>query len=210
MLPFKSLWQTVAKFVRAPKFGKMTVSKAKQRARWRRNKAAERRRIKDEKQPIPIDPIFEQSVWIERDKRLRSFPWEMPRQPDGSPYKRRMYGETQALVCDVWAVELILENQTVGKKISTGQIASWLQQNGKTHGVKASSLRTKVWRAREVVSHLENAPARKGTGQYWPAFPNSVTEHRSGLMQSVDDTFSILEREGLFEPNPLKNPTSES
>jgi hypothetical protein len=30
------------------------------------------------------------------------------------------------------------------------------------------------------------------------------------LMQSVDDTFSILEREGLFEPNPLKNPTSES
>lgn len=167
----------------------MPVDQEKRRARWRRNKADERRRKTAGQQHPPIDPGFERSIWAERDKRLRTFPWNLPRLADGRSHHRRMYEETYDLVCDVWAVETLLMTQRDGAKVSDGKIADWLYGSGKTHDVKLSSLRTKVWRARKVVRYLEEAPARDGNGPFWPKFPESVAEHGSWLAQHVKELF---------------------
>lgn len=166
----------------------MPIDVEKQRARWRRNKASERRIKKaNEQARAPIDPDFEKSVWAERDKRRRNFSWEHKRLVDGRPFARRTC--SKSLVCDVWAAELILSSYNPDNKISDGKIATCLIEKGKHHNVKATSLRTKVWRARQVVRFLEDAPARDGEGRYWPKFPDSVAEDGSGLVQHIKGIF---------------------
>jgi len=98
---------------------------------------------------------------------------------------------------------------TSGSKVSDGQIATNLIQRGKDYKVKESSLRTKVWRARQVVRYLEDAPARDGKGRYWPKFPESVAEHGSGLIQHIDDVFTRLQQVGLVKHHPLREPNSD-
>lgn len=164
----------------------MAIDKAKQNARWRRNKADQRKRERARRpQPPPISPEFEKQVWAERDRRLRNFPWDMPRAADGSYYRRRTREETYPLICDVWAVQTLLESQNFHPRISDGMIAEVLWDMGKTYGLKLSSLRTRVWLAREIICHLETAPARSFQGPYWPKFPLSVDEHGTGLLQHM-------------------------
>jgi hypothetical protein len=187
----------------------MPIDFEKRRARWQRNKAAERKRHKTSKQLPPIDPDFERSIWAERDKRLDNFPWDMPRLPDGRAFHRRLYEETYDLICDVWAVEALLTSQHGSLKVSDGKIANALHDLGKHCELERPSLRTKVWRARQVVRYLEDAPARGGRGRYWPKFPGSVAEHGSGLIQHVDDVFARLQRHGLVTHHPLRKPNTD-
>lgn len=133
----------------------------------------------------------------------------MPRLPDGRAFHRRLYEETYDLICDVWAVELLLTSQHSGSKISDGKIANALHDIGKHCDLKKPSLRTKVWRARQVVRYLEDAPAREGKGRYWPQFPESVAEHGSGLIQHIDDVFTRLEHLGLVKHHPLRKTNTD-
>lgn len=174
----------------------MAVNKRKQKARWKRNKADQRLREREAKPtPRPIDPEVTERVWAERDKRLRNFPWDMPRAADGSHYRRRTRENTYPLVCDVWAVKTLMESQDSFTRITDGMIAKALWDMGKNHGLKKTSLRTKVWVARQIISHLESAPARDFRGAYWPKFPDSVADHGSGVMQHVNIVLRILGKE---------------
>lgn len=177
------------------------------RERWRRNKRAERQRLREKRKrdeaqrpsPPNLDADFLDQVWAERDKRLRNFPWRMPHLPDRKFFKNTSNFSSQALVCDVWAAEVILAASSIGDRISDGDIAKYLIKHGRDHGVKPSSLRTKVWRTRPIVRFLEEAPVWDRPGKYWPKFPESMQELGSGLQQHVDKVMAYLEATGAFE-----------
>lgn len=159
----------------------------KRRARWRRNKEAQRNRTKlAATNEVTINEDLAKRVWAERDRRLRNFPWSLSHLPGRRFYPRRMRESSYPLVCDVWAVEILLQDGQDDKRISDGKIAKWLIANGRSPDVKATSLRTLVGRARIVVRHLEDSPARGGHGPFWPKFPEPVAEMGSGLMQHVN------------------------
>lgn len=177
----------------------MAIDNDAQRARWRRNKRAYRERLSSQKpKPPPIDPDFEAAVWVERDRRLRNFPWwvwdlkEMPGHELKRYYPRQTRDATYPFICDVWAAITLLESQYGGDKISNALISSFLWERGKAHGVKRASLRTKVPRARKIIQHLEDAPAPDGVGSHWPKFPATVPERGSGLKQHVDMVMNNL------------------
>lgn len=177
------------------------------RDRWRRNKAAERRRLREkciagdpgDQTPPKLDTDLLDQVWAERDKRLRNFPMHMPHLPDRKFFKNSSNFASQALVCDVWAAEVILVALKPDTKISDGEIARFLINQGRTHGVKPSSLRTKVWRTRPIVRFLEEAPIWDRPGCYWPKFPESMPELGSGIQQHVDKVMAYLEAIGAIE-----------
>ena len=177
------------------------------RDRWRRNKAAERQRLREQREaseaqepPQPeLDADFLEKVWAERDKRERNFPWRMPHLPERKYFKNSSNFASQALVCDVWAAEVILAALKPDSELSDGEIARFLIEQKRTHGVKPSSLRTKVWRTRPIVRFLEEAPIWNGPGNYWPKFPESMLELGSGLQQHVDKVMAHLEAAGAFE-----------
>ena len=177
------------------------------RDRWRRNKAAERQRLREQRNAdeaeVPalseLDTDFLKKVWAERDKRARNFPWRMPHLPERKFFKNSSNFASQALVCDVWAAELILAAQRPETEISDGEIARFLISKGRTQGVKPSSLRVKVWRTRPIVRFLEEAPIWDRPGCYWPKFPESMPELGSGLQQHVDQVMAHLVAVGAFE-----------
>ena len=99
----------------------MTIDKEKQRARWQRNKAAQRNRQKVTRPSLPpIDANFAELVWKERDKRLRNFPWYLPPLPNRRYYPRNLSNASHPFICDVWAVLTLLESQNPGARISSG------------------------------------------------------------------------------------------
>lgn len=177
------------------------------RDRWKRNKAAERKRLRDKRaaheatqpQPSDLDADFLNQVWQERDKRERNFPMHMLHLPNRKFFKNGGNFASQALVCDVWAAEVILAALKPEAEISDGQIAMFLIKQQRTHGVKPSSLRTKVWRTRPIVRFLEESPIWDRPGNYWPKFPESMPELGSGLQQHVDKVMAYLEATGAFE-----------
>jgi len=154
----------------------------------------------ESRKPTPprLDASFLDQVWTERDKRLRNFPMYMPHLPDRKFFKNNGNFASQALVCDVWAAEVILAASKPDSEISDGEIARYLIEQERTHGVKPSSLRTKVWRTRPMVRFLEEAPIWDRPGKYWPKFPESMPELGSGLQQHVDKVMAYLEAVGAL------------
>lgn len=144
--------------------GEVEASREKQRARWRRNKRAERLR----KRPAghrPLSPDLIERIWVERDQRLANYPlflWNHPNWHWGRG--------SNAFQCDVWAVRTLLEWELGIKKISDGKIARWMVEHDLTHGYRPASLRTMVWRAREAIAILETAEGRVKGSPCWPPF----------------------------------------
>ncbi len=134
---------------------------AKRRARWARNKIAERAR-KAPQEPPPLDPPQIAAIWAERDRRRQIYPhflWNHPGWHGG-----RGSFEFQT---DVWAVRTIIRAQTGKDRVTAGKIAQWMDANGLTHGFKINSLRTMVYRAFEAIEILETVGRRKGDPPYW-------------------------------------------
>lgn len=162
----------------------MAINREAQRARWRRNKHDQRKREKATKpKPRSIHPDLKASVWAERDKRLRNFPWWVWDLKDGRYYPRQTRPETYPFICDVWAAITLLQHQYPYQDLTNGMIGKFLWESQKSGGVKRASLRTKVPRARLIIEHLEDAPALDFRGPYWPKFPGTVAEHGTGLQQ---------------------------
>lgn len=138
------------------------------KARWLRNKRAERSRNRAAQAP-PLPEKLIAEIWRERDRRLENYPryhWN---------HQNWRYGRgSEEFQCEVWAVKTLLELQTPTKKISDGMISKWLVLHGVTHGYNASSLRTMVWRARQAIEFLETVTGRAGSAPCWPPFECSV------------------------------------
>lgn len=164
---------SVAKHVRAPTAHLMVNDReptevdpraAKQRARWVRNKRAERVR-NALPEPPPLDPPQILAILEERDRRRQTYPhflWNHPGWHGG-----RGSFEFQT---DVWAVRTLIRAQTGKDRVTAGKVARWMEVNGLTHGFKVSSLRTMVYRAFEAIEILESVCRRKGDPPYWQRF----------------------------------------
>lgn len=139
-------------------------TEGKRRARWRRNKRAERER-KRIPAPAELDPAIAEHVWRERDKRAQLFPEWLCFLPGWHQGRG-----SEAFQCDVWAAQTMLELQHGARKISDGMIARWMIENDLTHGYMPNSLRTMVRRAREAIEVLEKGTMRTHKSPAWPPF----------------------------------------
>ncbi len=145
------------------------------RARWRRNKRAERAR-KAAPLPAPLDTHLVQSIWTERNRRHENYPHFLWNHPDW----HRGRGSF-AFQCDVWAVRTLLEAQKHRSPVTAGEVARWLSENDLDHGFQTGSLRTMVYRAFEALKVLETAKRRRAAVPFWPAF--SLLSHGSNPKQ---------------------------
>lgn len=144
----------------------LVARQANRRARWVRNKRAERARHAPPP-PLPPDPLIEKAIWAERDRRFASYPSYLWSYQDwGQGTGRGSF----AFQCDVWAVKTLLKLQSPEEPVSAGQIARWMKEHGKSHGYKPGSLRTMVWRALAAIVILESAPSRAEVSSVWPPF----------------------------------------
>lgn len=150
------------------KVPEIDLKQAKRRARWRRNKEAERqRKAPPPSPPLPAEIIAE--VWAERERRYERgahYMWPVP----GWHYGRGSW-EFQ---CDVWAVKTLLAIQLHKAKPSPGMIARWMADHGLAHGYahgeKSGSLRAMVGRALAAIAILETTKLRDWTEPAWPEF----------------------------------------
>lgn len=145
----------------------------KQRARWRRNKKAERARSKPECPPPPKE--FLAKVLAERDRRsnreaVRSI-WNDPKlrywtREGRSILVNRNSGQPWIpFVADVWAARTLIEHQFGMGTATPTKIARWLTENDRLHGYASGSIRPMVYRALESLARLEGA----GTSEpIWP------------------------------------------
>lgn len=142
---------------------------SKRRARWQRNKMAERARLR---KPLPtsLNQCVIDQIFAERDRRIFDYPG----------YTRISFGAhrsgwgTHEFHCDVWAARTALELLLKHRKISDGLIANWMAERGLAHGYahagRSSSLRTMVGRARKAIAIREAANTFMGREPVWPIF----------------------------------------
>lgn len=93
----------------------------------------------------------------------------MWRHPDLASYSYRW--ALLDFTADVWAAQVVLEEQYGRKCHSPTKIVTWLVERGLTHGCTRASLRTMVYRAFEKLRRLENEPYLYDQREVvWPPF----------------------------------------
>ena len=149
------------------KEGDDDARRQRRRARWRRNKRAERSR---NAKPLAAlsDKRVEAEIWKECAARKERYPQYFSNVYDWRNGRGRGSFEFQ---CDVWAVRTLLEHTYDDRRsISDGKIARWMIQNDLSHGYKEGSLRTMVWRARQAIAIMETTPLFGASEPFWPPF----------------------------------------
>ena len=136
----------------------------KRRARWRRNKRAERAR----RQPEPLlssTEEFEARVWAERDRRRVT-------RPQCIWWHRSWTGgrASYSFQTDVWAVRTLLEKQHYPRGVTAGMVARRMAAIGLARGFKPSSLRTMVYPAYQAIVILEGTHEASVKEHSWPTF----------------------------------------
>ena len=136
----------------------------KRRARWRRNKRAERACRQPEPLSLPTED-FQARVWAERDCRRANLPrcvwWDRSWRDGRGSY---------AFQTDVWAVRTLLEKQHQPCGVTAGMVARRMAAIGLTHDFKLSSLRTMVYRAYQAIVILEGRHEASVSEDSWPTF----------------------------------------
>lgn len=151
----------------------MPLDKKKQRARWQRNKQAERARKRS--QPRKLSPQFERAVFFERDWRLREGLGGMSCWKGAERFYRvndprdRAY----ALMADVWAARTLIEARISPRRASPTLIRDELKRLGYTHGYTDGSLRKLIYKALERIKRQETESDnwwRSPQHVHWPPF----------------------------------------
>jgi hypothetical protein len=152
------------------------IDQEKQRARWRRNKSAERARSTQYAPQIP-SPEFVARVMEERDRRLAvlATPGEYPYELWAGLESYRVPGtwqkvdsKTQRFLADVWVARTLLKHQ-FGRAGATA-IAKWLTESGCNPGYAKGSLRVMVTRALDRIVLLETTAHYYRDEAFWPPF----------------------------------------
>lgn len=147
----------------------MGLDKEKQRARWRRNKHAERKRGRP--RPAFVDPWFQEVAELERDRR------EATAYPGARcwPEFNYLFGDRLdraiSLAADVWLAVTCYEAQHGPGSATTARICRWLKAAGRTNGYTPGSLRKLTPKARDRILLLETTNADFGQRvPYWTQF----------------------------------------
>lgn len=135
----------------------------KRRARWKRNKRAERKRKRPPMSAkLSADSISE--VWQERERRAEAHPGWITFNA-----KWRGGRGSWEFQCDSWAVRTLLQLEFWPRKVTAGKVARWMWSNDLQHGYNQASLRTMVYRAFEAIDILESVTNKAGD-PFWPPF----------------------------------------
>ena len=134
----------------------------RQRAKWRQNKQAARRRAAPAPRPVPDDLLA--FVMAERDRRAVADHYLGMRWRHAHYTKKGTIERACAFVADVWAGKTLLEWQLGVGKVKPTRVARWLAENGRTHGYASSSLRVMVHRALGRIQVAETAPPTPWVG----------------------------------------------
>ena len=126
----------------------MTIAKReKDRARWKRNKRAERARKAASPPREPPDDMIA-AIMAERDKRSA----------DRSPWRHWVWSyedKAMAFIADVWAAKTILEWQHGSIRVTPAKIVRRLPDLANKYGYTAASLRVMIYRALHRIDLME-------------------------------------------------------
>lgn len=154
----------------------MGIDFERRRARWRRNKQAERAR-KKQKRREP-SPKFVDAVFAERDRRasLQSASSYTFRHPSFT--KEGTWERAIRFTADVWAASMLVEAEFGIGEATPTRIKGKLQQLGWTHDYSDQSLRKMIYRARERIETLETTGhlMSPGTKLWEPFDPESGSD----------------------------------
>ena len=172
-----SLGESVAESVRAftsavmksdGQRASIVEQQAMRRARWLRNKRAQRSREKP-MAPPPLPRDVEASVWEERDRRRRDYPqWAFCHCPWTSGKGNYDF------LTDVWAVRALLLKQHQSGRVTAGMVARRMTEIGLSHGFKPTVLRTMVYRAYGAIAFVEGKAQTLAIKTAWSAESTSV------------------------------------
>lgn len=132
----------------------MGIDRAKQQARWRRNKEAERRR--NVASPCEVPTPFIQAVFEERDKRraVSGIAGTVMR-PHHNFHEQRTFEQAITFAANVWAADTILEAQWGQRGSKPRRVAEWFEREGIAHSYSAQSFPKMLRKARERIKRLE-------------------------------------------------------
>lgn len=147
----------------------VAIDEEKRRARWRRNKSAQRDRARP--QPRPLNSDFVRRVYAERDRRVELASLGAARWPEATYLFGARLGRAVGLAADVWLAETLHEEVWGRGTASAARICRLLQQMGRTHGYSEGTLRKFIPKARKRIRFLETSGEPWQEGHlYWPPF----------------------------------------
>lgn len=145
----------------------MAINKDAQRARWKRNKQAERERKSSFPQPLAQSYIDQ--IMFERDRRAEAF--------DGTPnvirpnhfyFESGTYERALRFLANVWAADLILEAEWGPGGAKPRRVAKWFKQHGICHGYSDLSFPKMLSTARSRIKELEEPYVLNSGKPIWP------------------------------------------
>ena len=146
----------------------MVIDVEKQRARWKRNKRAARKRS----EPVERVPnaSFKRRVRTERNRRVKSGLGISPAWRDGHYFDTIAQDKAVTFAADVWEATVLIEYALGRGKASPPRIARHLIDCGKDQGYSDQSLRKMVYVARDRIAFMESSidPAKPSRSLWEP------------------------------------------
>lgn len=134
--------------------GLMAIDQDKRRARWQRNKRAERARRSPYPRILPNE--FKDRVLKERDLRVdEAMRADTVIRPGHSFFEPGTYERAIRFAADVWAADTWLKGEWGTKGAMPRRVAAWLAMHGGPHSYTEKSLPKMIRKARERVVQLE-------------------------------------------------------
>lgn len=131
----------------------MVIEIEAQRARWRRNKANQRRRMKPE--PRPLSYCLVRRVLDERRRRISAGIRSGHNIRSYMFFKDESFAKAISFAAHVWAAETLISAQYGSTAVTPTCVARFLCATGKSHGYTEESLRKTVSKARDRIRILE-------------------------------------------------------
>lgn len=132
----------------------MPIDKEKQRARWLRNKRAQRERAKQDVR-VP-SPKLLRMVRAERNRRVKFGLQGSPAWREGHYFDKAALKKAVTFAADVWEATVLIDYELGEGKATPTRIARHLADWGKDQGYSDQSLRKMVYVARDRIAYMES------------------------------------------------------
>lgn len=147
----------------------MAIDKEKQRARWQRNKKAERKRKST--YPRELSPQLVARVIKERNRRISETPYVGVYWRHADYFKAGSWEKALCFAADVWAADVILKEEWGPKGAKPSRVAAWIEAHGHPHTYACETMRKMIYKARQRIKVLETRGLISEPGRvFWPQF----------------------------------------
>lgn len=147
----------------------MAIDQDKRRARWQRNKQAERARRSPYPRILPNE--FRDRVLDERDLRVDdALRADTVIRIGHAFYEPRTYERAIRFAADVWAADTWLREEWGSKGAMPRRVRTWLEEHGAPHGYSEKSLPKMLRKARGRIEQLERPQPWNRDRPIWSPF----------------------------------------